>query len=244
MTIHFVSRATTVVTVSDGVYTRQINFTFEPQAHLYEIYLTDQLSGSDRNFAVSLAYAKNPSSKQLYWVDRMIAKATGTPVVSNYTAEAPTPSMVNYDISKIMDMFNHAKQHLKRPKITLRGDQGHRFRFTMHNRDNCIYVYDATAYGVTYARLEFNGEIFLRRHGQAVRQELDAIIREFAADPQATAIKHGKLTGNCCFCQLPLSDSRSLNAGYGEICAGHYKLPWGAKPNMSAEANWVVGDKA
>lgn len=241
--LRFVSRNGSQVTVSDGVYTRGLNFAFPQQAHLYELYLTDQLATSDRNFAGSISTAKNPSSKQLYWVDTLLARALGTANNSVYAASsAPVATMVNYEISKIMDMFNHAKQHLKRPKVTLVGANGNRFRFTLHQKHGVIYVYDARSYGVTYATLQFNGDIMLRRAGLQVKDELDAVIKELAADPMATVIKHGKLTGNCCFCQLPLSDPRSLNAGYGEICAGHYRMPWGAKGDMSAEANWVVGD--
>ena len=241
--IYFKSRSANTVVVNDGVYDRTVTLSFPEQAHLYELVLTQKLGPSSNNFAQSLCQARNPSSKQMYWVEKLIADATSGPQPALLSGNQG-PAMVNYEISKIMDMFNHAKQHLKKPKITLLGNDGHKFRFTLRADQNCIWVYDATAYGITYARLELNGDIYLRRHGHNVKAELDAIIREFAADPQGTAIKHGKLTGNCCFCSLPLSDPRSLNAGYGEICAGHYRLPWGQKAEMSPEADWVVGNAA
>ena len=31
--------------------------------------------------------------------------------------------------------------------------------------------------------------------------------------------KYGKLTGCCCFCNRPLTDARSTEVGYGEICS-------------------------
>jgi hypothetical protein len=45
--------------------------------------------------------------------------------------------------------------------------------------------------------------------------------------PQEAAKSYGRLTGRCCFCQLPLTRSESIAAGYGPVCATSYGLPWG-----------------
>jgi hypothetical protein len=52
-------------------------------------------------------------------------------------------------------------------------------------------------------------------------------LKKFAADPVETAARYGRRTGNCCFCNRPLSDERSTTVGYGPICAETWSLPWG-----------------
>jgi hypothetical protein len=61
-------------------------------------------------------------------------------------------------------------------------------------------------------------------------------LRELAADPVKVATEHGKLTGRCCFCNIKLKDERSTAVGYGQICADHFGLPWGARPFEFAAA--------
>lgn len=57
--------------------------------------------------------------------------------------------------------------------------------------------------------------------------EIAAELVAFAQDPSKGAIRAAKRIGHCCFCTTQLTDARSLYAGYGPICAGHYGLPWG-----------------
>lgn len=70
-------------------------------------------------------------------------------------------------------------------------------------------------------------------------------LAQFAAEPAKIASEHGKLTGRCCFCNLPLggnspnspSGRKSLAVGYGETCAANWGLPWGKdKEAFVAEA--------
>jgi hypothetical protein len=57
----------------------------------------------------------------------------------------------------------------------------------------------------------------------AIRERLDA----FDRDPIGYVTKQGKLYGQCCLCGKPLTDNRSLAAGYGARCAKNWQLPWG-----------------
>ena len=45
--------------------------------------------------------------------------------------------------------------------------------------------------------------------------------------PAEAAHAYGKATGQCCFCDRPLDDERSIAVGYGGTCAAKYGLPWG-----------------
>lgn len=42
------------------------------------------------------------------------------------------------------------------------------------------------------------------------------------------AREFGSIYGQCVFCSKPLTDERSIFAGYGEKCASNNGLPWGA----------------
>jgi hypothetical protein len=58
-------------------------------------------------------------------------------------------------------------------------------------------------------------------------QGLMTTLRRLAADPAAVAAEHGHATGRCCFCGRELTDSKSVQVGYGPICADRHSLPWG-----------------
>lgn len=48
-------------------------------------------------------------------------------------------------------------------------------------------------------------------------------------DPVAFFIKCSKDMDRCCYCNRPLEDPRSKDAGYGATCALRWGLPWGNK---------------
>ena len=149
-------------------------------------------------------------------------------------------------------MFNNAKQHLKRPKITLlMGPKGSdnlidvtrskRVRFSLRVDYGRLYM-NGEGYGSLYGWVDLSTqELVLKALGRANQIHLMELLSEFSENPKKVAILHGKLTGNCCFCSLPLSDDRSLKMGYGPICADHWHLPWGEKSKFSAEIDWVAG---
>ncbi|MBZ0090022.1 MAG: DUF6011 domain-containing protein, partial [Thermoanaerobaculia bacterium] len=53
------------------------------------------------------------------------------------------------------------------------------------------------------------------------------LLGAFDRDPVDVAASYGRETGECCFCQRPLTDPRSVRAGYGRTCAKSNGLPWG-----------------
>jgi hypothetical protein len=55
-----------------------------------------------------------------------------------------------------------------------------------------------------------------------------ARVAEIAAEPFQQAVAAGHASGSCCFCGRELTDPRSVQHGYGPVCAGHYGLPWNA----------------
>ena len=77
-----------------------------------------QLPAKDVAFASSLiaqAGKKGLSDKQWYWVNKLAQNAT-TPTAT------PVATTVVGDVSKIVELLNTAKQHLKRPAILVRAN--------------------------------------------------------------------------------------------------------------------------
>jgi hypothetical protein len=139
------------------------------------------------------------------------------------------------NLAGVLGLFAKAKAHLKYPKIVLSvpeinetikinvaGD-----RAMVPGSLNVVSTtkIDARGRNVWYGRIHIDGRYECSGNANdAVTKRL----REFATDPVKVAGDHGRLTGNCCFCHLPLKDERSTAVGYGKICASHYSLPWGS----------------
>jgi len=222
------------------------------QEQLKQLILSNKVADYNLHFSTGLVKERKPSPKQMYWVGKMIEQATAQthPVVATAGQVINPPSwmpdpLIKIDVTNIVAMFENARKHLKFPKVTLlmdvnRPDSGVRFSFDRKGR-NMLWANDQLSYGVTYASINLDtGVVDLRRHGHKVKSEFMKLLGDFSQKPIEMAILHGKLTGNCCFCSLPLTDERSLQCGYGDTCARHYKLPWGKQTNMTAIGDWVL----
>jgi hypothetical protein len=82
---------------------------------------------------------------------------------------------------------------------------------------------------VFYGRITTTGDLQPR---SAMTAEIIALLRRFRDDPIAVAGDCGRVTGNCAFCGLALSDPRSTALGYGPVCARAWKLPWRANRGL------------
>ena len=221
------------------------------QEQLKQLLLANRIASHNLKFSTGLVLEQKPSPKQMYWVGKMIESATGEPQpVTTVAAQAINPGwqpdpVIKIDVTKIVDMFANARKHLKFPKVTLLMDtndlkSGVRFSFDRKGR-NMLWANQAISYGVAYASINLDtGVVDLRRYGHNVKTEFLKLLEDFSKGPIQMAIMHGKLTGNCCFCSLPLTDDRSLQCGYGDTCARHYRLPWGKQSNMTAIGDWTL----
>jgi hypothetical protein len=77
--------------------------------------------------------------------------------------------------------------------------------------------------GIWHGRINREGTLFKSREWQ---EWVLPILEQFALNPGGIASQQGKATGSCCFCNRVLTDARSLQTGYGEVCAKHYGLQW------------------
>lgn len=136
---------------------------------------------------------------------------------------------------RIPQIFDLAATHLKWPKIKVchwRGDEidtikfaraGERSRYhsqIMVTSDG--YYEDRTYYG----RIDQDGNFYPAKD---THPQLAAIMASLNTSIEDFAYNQGQASGNCIFCSLPLTDERSVTAGYGKTCAKNYGLSWGGK---------------
>jgi len=133
------------------------------------------------------------------------------------------------DLSRIVAMFDRARQHLRMPAIVLDGFRvniaGERAR---EPGSLTITSVDA-GYG---GRRTWLGRVTLAgtfEPGRGAPADLGARLRAFAADPAGVAAEFGRLHGKCCFCRRALTDERSTAVGYGPDCAENFGLAWGSR---------------
>jgi hypothetical protein len=187
--------------------------------------LTDQeavriCASLNSQFARDLA-AKSPfglSSNQAAWMHKLAVDST-----------RPAPAPLAVSLTGVIDLFDKAVQHLKRPAIVAEGIRlsrcGARSAYTgAVNVTSAEGDYDGRTW---YGRIERDGTL---RSGRDMTDAVRAMLERLAADPAGFAAAHGRLTGNCCFCRKALTDERSTAVGYGPVCADHFGLPWGTVP--------------
>lgn len=188
------------------------------------------LSAGDLKFAASLIdqldRRNNLSGRQWDWVTKLAARATGA---------EPAPAAVELPaMSGIIALFAKASEHLKHPKIRLQLDDGRALCLSVAGAQSkaqgSVNLTDGGRFGsnVWYGRVSPDGKW---NQGKSIDArtsvQVSALLCDLAADPAGVASRHGRLTGNCCFCNTGLTDDRSTQVGYGPICAKHYGLPWG-----------------
>lgn len=192
----------------------------------------NNLSEKDRGFARDLIRSVEgrgfSTEKQTYWLELLAKRSAG---------EAETKTEAVGDLAAIYVLFNTAAEHLKHPKIVLGYNRaGRTSELTIYvagERSSTPGVLQVKDGDTWFGRVHQNGNFEHSRRDPPPPAVTDALMR-FAIDPAGEAAKHGHLTGKCCFCNRALTDERSTAVGYGQTCAAHFGLPWGAKAAKAA----------
>lgn len=187
--------------------------------------LKPKIAPRDLDFARSLVEAFNKygrlSDRQMYFVEQIISRAEGTAVAS------PT---ITVSVSAINDMFNVASEKLRRVKITLQDSAGQKVVFKRagptSKYDGQILISDGGPFGAAqfFGRIDQDGNFITT---PKATDSVKSLVVEFASNPEEVAGKYGRLTGACSFCSKGLEDKRSLEVGYGPVCAKNFGLRWG-----------------
>jgi len=142
----------------------------------------------------------------------------------------------------IIDKFNLARAKLKFPSITYHCDDGSNIKFYLAGQQSkysgSIMITNGLKYGD--ANNKFFG--YIPHHGKdagkivfhdSVGFTKQSEIIDIVNNPLDTLRVNGIKYSNCCFCGIELTNSASLKAGYGPICADKWGLPWGEKEELT-----------
>lgn len=190
-----------------------------------------KLSQGDRSFATNLydSWKRGRlSDKQSYWIGVLLKRAAG--------GGQPAPTVQIGAVDRIRRMFDTAATKLKFPKIWL-GTPASPIRLSIagptSKNAGSIVVTDGRPYGVNryYGAIDRNGQM---KPGRDLTPAISAELTALANDPEGKAAEFGRLTGHCCFCNAALTDDRSIDVGYGPVCAKNFGLAWGRKEAVAA----------
>lgn len=159
-------------------------------------------------------------------------------IVEAYRRSQPKPQAAQLDkagLPRIFAMFEAAKSHLQRPAIRLVDEQNHYLHLSLagaaSKNAGFIYVKGDRGSDAYYGKISPEGRFF---PVSACPSTVEPHLLAFAQDPETHATKYGRLTGTCCFCGRKLTDERSTAMGYGPVCADHFGLDWGKRPQAFA----------
>ncbi|HEY2154451.1 MAG TPA: DUF6011 domain-containing protein [Isosphaeraceae bacterium] len=167
------------------------------------------------------------SARQVDWLVFIAAEEVAR-------ATRPEPEVIPGELDRLVDLFHAVATRLKYPGITLSTEDGRDVSLKLCGSRSryagSIAVSNGKKYGdpagVFYGYLRPDG----RWDERASDAQVTDLLRRLAADPVGVAGEYGRLSGNCCFCRLSLTDERSVAVGYGPICADKWGLPWGSRP--------------
>lgn len=89
-----------------------------------------------------------------------------------------------------------------------------------------LHVSDGKPYHQSAYYASVNIETGGFRFGERATVEVKNLLEAVDKRPLEAARAYGRATNECCFCQQPLDDQRSILAGYGSHCAKKFGLPW------------------
>ena len=140
------------------------------------------------------------------------------------------------NVQAIVDLIRGAAKKLKYPKLLISaGDftlrlsvAGNASKYAGSIMVNDSHAKTSNGWAKLWGRIDPDGN-WVRGYqiSDADNATVVAALKKFAEDPAGIAAQFGKHTGSCCFCGLTLTDRRSVDVGYGPICAGNWGLPWG-----------------
>lgn len=195
------------------------------------------VSQRTRQFAADLLAAsrrkKGMSHDQWVWAHKLALEAVSPPTAPD---NGPQPVSLGGGIPAL---FATASSRLQRPALTFALPSGTIRLALAGERSNRPGTINVTSVDreCWFGRIAPDGSF---EPSRGSTDEVVELLRELSVDPAKAAADYGKRTGNCCFCHIKLTDPRSVDVGYGPVCADNWGLPWGdvsGKPRRSRKGN-------
>ena len=204
---------------------------------LRQCSLNNMIKSSSKNFAndlISKHGKYNLSPKQAYWVFTLMFESMGL-AVPGKNKNGDNGKRVIENIGNVFAMFVEAGKKLKKPGVLFPdvlpgGHSSLDVKVYPGYKGDSLNVIVPQHYPHKVAWIDASGSLHWKYGNKATteqKQSIVALMKEFAVNPTDTVAKYGKLSNRCCFCSKNLTDPKSVDAGYGKICAGNYGLPWG-----------------
>jgi len=90
--------------------------------------------------------------------------------------------------------------------------------------EGCVQVTAMDNWRLWYGRILPDGTFVM---GPNCTDDVREFLKAYNASPEKISKFFGWNSGQCCYCNKTLTDKRSLNVGYGKVCATNYSMPWG-----------------
>lgn len=207
--------------------------TTSDQTEVYKdlLALLPDVPEKDRPFATSLV-DKFPgyngwSAKQFHWAKEMLKQAVDPDI-----GKAKKEQVNLGKFTGVYKLFEKASS-LKWPKLNLATfDNQYPVGLSVAGvKAKCpgtINVTDGKPFGENkwYGRIDAEGHFELSSPYKDTPEmmEIIGLLRMLSKDAHETAVKCGKMSGYCTFCNRPLKYDKSVAVGYGEKCAKNWGL--------------------
>jgi len=163
------------------------------------------------------------SDKQWDWVHFLVAKHEGR-FDEGESVQLPNIYRFMYECRQ---RALHDMSGLQRPKFEIVVDDDNRVALKYLTKGKTPDAIAVTSHlkfdeGQFWGRISKDPpHVFKSRNCPATAIDL---LRRIEVDPETVIADLGRATGNCCFCQAPLTDERSIMAGCGPTCAQNYRV--------------------
>jgi hypothetical protein len=141
----------------------------------------------------------------------MIHATATTPAVDlRKVAAAPVAPAPRLVLPKLIDLMQRLAK-LRIGDLTISRKNGEAYCWIKHSACDRVV-----------GKIEGNGTFALFSRPGVNQADLLAALLDIEKDPEAAAVLHGKLSGNCSVCGRDLTDPESVARGIGPICAGKF----------------------
>jgi hypothetical protein len=136
-----------------------------------------------------------------------VIEATVRPPQPVAAPVAPAPRLI---LPKLIDLMQRLAK-LRIGDLTISRKNGEAYCWIKHSACDRVV-----------GKIEGNGTFALFSRPGVNQADLLAALLDIEKDPEAAAVLHGKLSGNCSVCGRDLTDPESVARGIGPICAGKF----------------------